>query len=377
MRICFFGTYTVAEGYPVNRVLIKGLRRAGAQVDECREELWGGFLHQFFSQRRWHTWLRLGWRALGCYLRLVRRYWRLPEHGCVIVGYAGYLDVLLASLLSRRPVVLVAFISLYDTIVADRGQLAANSWKARLLKSFERLGFARADLVLVDTWEHARYLADFFGLPPARFQRSFVGEDDECFPPAQTRTRQGEGFRVLFFGTYVPLHGIEAIVEAADQLREEPQVEFVLIGQGQLYPQIRRDAEGRRLPNLRFVAQWASPAELAAQMRAADVCLGIFGRTPKAARVIPLKVFAALALGRPVITRDSPAIRELLEHEDSALLCAPGDGGALAGDILRLCRDPQLARRLAERGQAQFRREGAPEAVARRLLQTLEARLGS
>ena len=52
MRICFFGTYTVAEGYPVNRFLVNGLRESGVEVEECREELWEGFLHVAFRQTK-------------------------------------------------------------------------------------------------------------------------------------------------------------------------------------------------------------------------------------------------------------------------------------------------------------------------------------
>ena len=40
LRVCYFGTYSLGEGYPVNRVLIEGLRRAGATVWECRVGLW-------------------------------------------------------------------------------------------------------------------------------------------------------------------------------------------------------------------------------------------------------------------------------------------------------------------------------------------------
>lgn len=374
MRICFFGTYTVAEGYPVNRVLLKGLQRNDIEVVECREALWDGFLHETFSQRRWSTYWRLGWRLCRCYGRLVRRYRNLGPHQWVIVGYAGYLDILLARLLNwrrQRPLVLVAFISLYDTIVFDRGQLPVDSWKARAVKWFEQLGFGCADLILVDTVEHGKYLAGLYQLPLEKFERSFVGEDDDFFQPLP-RVRTPGVFRVLFFGTYVPLHGVETVLAAAACLREAPGVEVVLIGKGQLYPQIRREAERLQLANLHFVDQWMSPEKLREEVARADVCLGIFGQTPKAARVIPLKVFDALALGRPIITRDSPAIRELLEHEKNALLCPPGEGQALAAAILRLKEDPALAEALALGGQACFRQQATPEAVGRTLLARLE-----
>ncbi len=374
MRICFFGTYTVSEGYPVNRVLLKGLQRIGIEIDECREELWEGFLHETFSQRRWQTYGRLGWRLLGCYGRLIRRYQRLGKHQWVLVGYAGYLDILLARLLNwrrQRSLVLVAFISLYDTIVLDRRQVPVDSLKARALKWFEQLGFRCADLILVDTVEHGKYLAELYHLPLEKFVRSFVGEDDDFFPllpEAQTE----EMFRVLFFGTYVPLHGVDTVLAAAGHLREVPGVELVLVGKGQLYAQIRQEAEQLQLPNLRFIDQWISPAQLREQVRQADVCLGIFGQTAKAARVIPLKVFDALALGRPIITRDSPAIRELLEHERNVLLCPAGDGLALAAAILKLKQDPGLGKALALAGRACFNAQAAPEAVARTLVQRLE-----
>lgn len=373
MRVCFFGTYTVAEGYPVNRVLLNGLERSGVEVLQCREELWEGFLHTTFSQRRWSTYLRLGWRLCRCYLRLLKRYRRLPEHQWVIVGYAGYLDILLARLLAgrRHPLVLVSFISLYDTMVFDRAQLPEKSFKAKAVKSLERLGFRCADLVLVDTEAHGRYLAALHDLPAAKFRRSFVGEDDEVFrplpPPAAAPV-----FRVLFFGTYVPLHGVETVLAAASCLRDAPGLELVLIGNGQLYGKIRHEADRLQLSHLVFIDQWMSPERLREQVAQADVCLGIFGQTAKAARVIPLKVFDALALGRPIITRDSPAIRELLEHEKNVLLCPAGDGAALAAAILRLQADPGLARTIAAGGLACFRQHAAPAAVGRALLHTLE-----
>jgi len=380
MRIFFWGTYTIAEGYPVNRVLIKGLRQAGAQVEECREELWEGFLHRAFGRKKTGTYLGLGWRALRLYMRLLRRFLSSGKHQCIIVGYAGYFDIVLARLLNlwgRRPLILVAFISLYDTIVVDRQQLAAASWQAACLKMIDRLAFSCADIVLVDTREQIDYFAALFALPREKFRRSFVGEDDELFHPAVSKGGSTGALRVLFFGTYVPLHGVEFILDAAEMLRPDTGVEFTLIGNGQLYPRMRREAGQRGLGHIRFIDEWMSSAVLVDYIRAADVCLGIFGVTTKAARVIPYKVFDALALRKPVITRNSPAARELLEHGKSALLCAPGNGAELAGSIRSLQQDPQLLEQLAEQGYTCFREFGSPRAIGRELLRTMEARFGA
>lgn len=372
MRFCLFGTYTIAEGYPVNRVLATGLERAGHTVEVCRVEAWGPFVHRTLSKLRPLGLLRLAWRLLRAHVRLARRYRRAAAHDWVLVGYPGYLDVHLARRLSRCPVALVSFISVYDTIVGDRGRLGEASWPARLLWRVDRAAFRAADAVLVDTDAQARYYAERFGLEPERFVRSFVGEDDDLFARRPARPRR-DVLEVLFFGTYVPLHGIDTILDAAQLLRDETDVRFTLVGSGQLYEPLRERARRLDLAAV-FVGRWVSSAELVDRIDAADVCLGIFGTTAKAARVIPYKVFDALAVGRAVVTRDSPAIRELLTHETSALLCPPGDPPALAAAVRRLRDDDALRQRLAKGGHGVYRERGCPTAIGRDLAHTLGAR---
>ena len=375
MQVCFFGTYTIAEGYPVNRVLVKGLRRAGVSVDECREELWGPFLYK--SLRWWGVARILAGRVPLAYARVIWRYLRSPRHDCVIVGYAGHVDVLLARVLNRRRrlLVLVSFISLYDTLVLDRQRVTAGSMRARLLKWIDWLAFSAADLVLVDSDQLRHHYSELFGLRLTKFHRSFVGEDDDEFRPTGAPRRSSPEFRVLFFGTYVPLHGIDVILDAAELLSDEGDIAFTLIGNGQLFPALRGSAAARQLSNVRFVEDWVGTADLVRFISEADVSLGIFGTTAKAGRVIPYKVFDALAMKKPVVTRDSPAIREILDDGVTALLCAPGSGESLARSVKTLQDDDGLRNAIGEAGYECFRRYGSPQAIGQALLDTLKPRL--
>ncbi|HJP32129.1 MAG TPA: glycosyltransferase [Candidatus Latescibacteria bacterium] len=375
MRFCFFGTYTVGAGYPVNRVLLAGLNRAGHTVDVCRAEVWGPFVHRALST---HNPLRL--LLLG--LRLVRGWgqlwWRFRRLECppdwIVVGYPGFFDVHLAHWLARgRPVALVSFISLYDTIVADRARLPSGSRVAGLLKQLDRSAFQAADAVLVDTDEQARYYADIFDLDPGRFLRSFVGEDDVEFSFVPPAPRGPDPLRVLFFGTYVPLHGIETVIDAACELRQERDIQFCLIGNGQMYPRMRERARTLEV-EAEFIDHWVAPTELVRHIQEAHVCLGVFGTTAKAARVIPYKVFDAAAVGRAIITCDSPAAREMLTDGESALLCPAGDGPALASAVRRLRDDDGLRLSLAQTAHAVYRSHGCPEAVGRDLARALQER---
>ena len=96
--------------------------------------------------------------------------------------------------------------------------------------------------------------------------------------------------------------------------------------------------------------------------RRAGCSLGIFGTSGKAQRVIPNKAFQAIACAAPLITADTPAARELLVDDESALLVPPGDASALARAVRRLAADAGLGRRLAAAGRAAYERE-ASEAV--------------
>src|SRR5262249_58503259 len=82
------------------------------------------------------------------------------------------------------------------------------------------------------------------------------------------------------------------------------------------------------------------------EMAGAGVVLGVFDRGKKAGMVVPNKVWQAAAQGRPLVTRDSPALREVLEPGVHCVACPPGDPEALAGAICALLDDPRAAERL-------------------------------
>ncbi len=374
LAICFFGAYKLESGYPVNGYILEGLRDAGCEVQECRETVWEGFLHEGAGWQ-WRSLIKVALKALKGYISLVRRYRRVDVHHCVMVGYPGFVEVLIGRMLNLfkdRCVVLVSFISLYDTVVVDRKLVMAGSWRAVLLKILDRKAFEAADVVLVDTHEQARYYAMMFGLPEGKFIRSFVGHEFQEYAPCRPRSGEERGLRVLFYGTYVPLHGIDVILDAAAQLELESGINFTLVGRGQLFEEL--ELRARDLTNVKLIDRWIGVGELVEHICSSDLCLGIFGRTAKAARVIPYKVFGAVALGKAVVTRDSPAIREFFRNDESALLCAP-EGPDLAKTILRVCANRELLQQVASAGHRRYLELGTPAAVGANLRPAIEQRL--
>ena len=371
MRIMFFGGYIINEGYPINKVLLEGIRSSGVDVDECRVDLWKGFLHEMLRKGLVKK-LKFLSRLFYLYPLLIWRYFRSVSPDVIVVGYPGYIDIILIRLLnifSKRLLVLVSFISLYDTVIVDRGSFKPNGIRAKILFFIDRIAFASADWVLVDTHQLVQYYSDLFRLPPTQFRKSLVGNVFDGTNEEQLKSTKNR-FRVLFFGTYVPLHGVRFIIDAAIRLKNTP-VEFLLIGNGQEFDEVRLKYRTSHLNNVTFKDSWHSVKQLTEAMVEADVCLGIFGTTPKASRVIPYKIFGALALGRPVITRDSPAIRELLVDGESVLLCPPGDGKALANCIERFREDNEFCSRIGQQGKKCYEREASQDAIGREFLRKI------
>ena len=352
MRVLYFGTYE--RSYPRNAQVISCLRRAGVEVTERHEAVWEGQEHKFGA-------------GAGAALRLAAAELRLLRGGdalfdAVIVGYPGHLDLPAARRTAGgRPVVFNPLVSLADTLVGDRGRFRPGSRAARGLAGIDRRAFGAADLVVADTAAQAPL---FRSLGAQRVEVCFVGAEERLFQPGWARPADGE-FTAPFVGKLIPLHGLETILAAA---RLAPELRFRIAGSGQLEALLEH-----RSPNVEHV-DWVDYELLPGELYRASCALGIFGTSAKAARVIPNKAFQALACGTPLVTADTPAARELLRDEESALLVPPGDAPALAAALRRLADDDELLRRLSIGGLAAYREQASEDVLGARwrgLIQSL------
>ena len=137
--------------------------------------------------------------------RLLFRYvFFIPKHDIIIVGHIGHLDIFLAKMMAffgRKKLVFNPLVSLYDTVIVDRGYFTTSSLKARLMRFLDRYACKMSDVVLLDTEAHIQYFRNELDLPNINFKRLFVGADDQVFYP-EHRVKSEDKFAVMFIGKF-------------------------------------------------------------------------------------------------------------------------------------------------------------------------------
>ena len=390
MRVLLFGTYSREAGYPRTRVLMDSLREVGVEVVECHRPFWRGPRRKVESiTGRWGglgALLVSAPQLLRAWIGLVRAFRRTPPCDLILVGYPGQLDVFLARYLARRwqcPVVLDAFLSLSEALIDDRKLFRPDSIQARFVRWLDGASAKQADLVFLDTGAHIEAFCADYQLKPSLFRRVPVGSDRAVVDaltsddaPTPLVHADPAVCQVLYCGTFLPFHGVDVVVEALAILTargtETPPVCATLLGIGPELERIQTLVRERKVSGLTMLSYWAAPEEYAHRFRAADIALGVFGPGTKTARVVPCKIYDALAAGTPVLTAETPAIREFLVPGETVLVCPASDPHALAEALANAAGNKDLRESVGQAGRDLFAARFTPKALGLDLCRTFE-----
>ena len=346
MTICYFGIYNPT--HTRNRLNIKGLRLNGVEVLECNVRE----------------------RSLSKYWQLVRLHWPMRhKYQVMIVGFPGQTIMPLAWLLAKlagKKIIFDAFISLYDSFVFDEKKYRPRSFQAFKYWFVDWLACRLADVIMLEAYEYAKYFIQTFKINPKKFRRILVSCDEEVMYPREN-PREDEKFTVHFHGTYIPAQGIDYIIGAVALLKDKG-AHFNIIGRLKDYQSVIDRAKNEGLTNISFY-DFMPYQRLAEMMAEADICLGMFGNTEKAKRAGAFKIMEAMAMKKPLLTADTPAVREFLVDGQNALLCRIADSQDLSEKIILLKNDQALRDKIAQNGHNLFQETMTPKVIGEQLLQ--------
>ena len=371
MRACFFGTYD--PSYPRNIVLRKGLQKNGVEVIECNVSL-----PQIKISREGKLGLAefIVKRSLvfsKCYTKLFFKFLRGGRKcDSIIVPFEWEYDVFLAWFFAKlfgKKLVFDIFNSKYATLVLESRVFPEKSFSAEWNLWKDRLSFALSDKVLVQTKTHADSLSKTLKVPKEKMRVLYLGAEEEKF--FSRPAKKSKNFNVLFFGSFIPLQGLEYIIGAAEKLKNEKDIRFKLLGKGLLFNEVKAMAEQKSLANVEFLG-WVPEENLPEEIASADICLGQFGKTERANIFIGHKIFQSIAMKKPVINADTPAAREFFKENESIVFCKGGNASSLAQKILFLKSNPPLRRSISSNAFRVFRQNFTAEKIGFELKKIIE-----
>lgn len=351
MRICWFGIYK--HDYSRNNILLTGLRAKNIELIECQVPHTDKFK----------------------YLKLYKKLIKLNnQYDYIYAAYPSPSIVPIAKIFSKRKIIVDAFYSMYDAAVIDRELLSRYSLKGYKLWLLDWLSVLLADIIITDTESHANYWLKWpliKRLKKDKIKCLPLGVNNNLIYPIHPDSPKNKALLVHFHGTYIPLQGVDIIIEAIKIVKNTPaNIKWRLVGTGQTFAHTKELIDIYNLNDSIELIESVSYTKLNQLINEADIVLGIFGNTTKADRVIPNKVYEGLAAKKIVITKNTPAIKEAFD--DSEIISIQNTPTALAETILQIYHAPDKFDSIKEAGYKKIINNFTPTKIAEKLLSIIE-----
>ena len=289
------------------------------------------------------------------YLNLIKRILKKDYDILLVTGKPILLLSWILKPIHRKKIIFDMFISDYDNLVNDRKIIKQNSIKAKLIWAIDKYSCKLANKIILDTNEHINYFIKEFNVNNKKFERVFIGADEEIFHTKKV-IKSKKQFTILFHGTFIPLQGIEYIIKSAKLLEQEKEIKFKIIGNGQTFEKIQKLSFKLNSKNIEFM-NFIKIDKLPKLISESDICLGIFGNTEKAKKVIPNKAYEIIAMQKPLITTNTIAIKELFTNEKDCLLCKISDEQSIVNAIKKLKNNKGLRKKISKNGYELFKKQ--------------------
>ena len=269
-----------------------------------------------------------------------------PQLLCALAGW-------LVAWRHRKPFVL-EIRDLWPKQIIDLGVIR-QGWIIALLKRLEMFLYRKAKRIVTVT-DAMRTDLEARGIAPDKLRVVCNGVEEDFFKPAPhaTALRASQGWNdktvVLYIGTHGLSQGLGTVIEAAEQLQDHPEVQFVLAGHGAEKALVESLTQEKKLKNVaHFPIQ---PKEDMPEWYAtSDICLVPLKHRDVFLTNVPSKLYEIMACGRPAILGAGGQALVTLEASGGGIAVDPENPSALAEAILTLANDPEQCRRLGRQGR--------------------------
>lgn len=251
-----------------------------------------------------------------------------------------------------------------------------NSLMSRTIGRIARFLYRRADHIVVVTPAFRQHLVKHWQVPEEKISIVQNGVETQLFSPRESEVLRKElnaegKFVVAYIGTIGLAHGLQTVITVAETLQNvDPNVLFLLVGEGADRERIQALAIAKNLTNIRFVCQ--QPREkIPAYIAAADACLVLLKKSTVFETVIPTKMLEFLSCARPVILGVDGQAREILERCRGGVYVEPENADELCRAIQNLERQDFLRNSMGWNGREYIVQNLSRERTAADYIETL------
>lgn len=232
----------------------------------------------------------------------------------------------------------------------------------KLLTWLARSLYRKADKIIVVTRPFKEYISRIAGVDKAKIEIVSNGVDLKRFNPETSngksiRRKYGlEGkFIVSYIGGIGVAHGVGIVLDAAAELRKDPRVVFLLVGDGAERKELEEQSKQRNLENVIFTGKQPKKT-IPSFLQASDVSLVLLRRKEVFKTVIPTKMLESMAMSKPIILGVEGEAKRILEEARAGLAITPENPAELVTAIRKLRENPALSTIFGENGREYVKR---------------------
>lgn len=277
---------------------------------------------------------------------------------------------------SSKKLISELYISLYAT-AEDRSWFSSEkSLKAKYFKYIDRLMLDKSDILIhlsAHELDHIAKTINFKNLDEKEIYILPLAIE----PKRKAKPLDSDTFRICWWGSFIPLHGIDVVLKAFEILIKqwEGKISFDMFGRpgpkADHYINVIQELGITTNVHLHTDKTFANGQLGKYLEHYCDLALGHFGNSPKAKHCFPNKIVDAMAMGIPVLTMNAPSIKEFADPEKDLFICS-NTAETIAETIINIIHDPEECRKRGERGYKIYQKIFSPEKYEKKIIDIIE-----
>lgn len=264
---------------------------------------------------------------------------------------------------------------LWPAIFVDLG-IIKNKNLIRLLEYWEMSLYRRAAKIVTVTEAFRQNLLER-GIDENKVITIRNGADLDYWVPSNNSEKikselgVNRKFIVLYIGAHGISHALAKIIESAEMLKNQEQIQFLFVGDGAEKRKIVQLAEEKRLNNVIFLDP-VEKSRVRYFYSMADICLVPLRNVPLFETFIPSKMFEIMAMERPIVASVRGESAEILKNSKGAIIVEPEDSKKIADAIISLYNNQGQRLKMGKEGRLFVEKFYSREYLANKYLDVLQ-----